>query len=249
MQVRLGVLGLVVVSCLTGLGRAGITVTSYQTVAGTNAFAPLSQAEYFQQQILTNVSPAVADVAGDWTGTNVGGTETTWHWIGAAHASTTTAFDCSSLTITADASFSWDISTTADFYDPGRVLSLYEPGSGANEQCHFSLDGPATYNLSVQLNRLSSVSLRSSAGQIVSRLNTGTGPVIVTSDGTLPAGDYQITIGTGLAGLGFIQGANHEVESGSFSDFMFSVQVPEPINAAIGPFVALLLLQRVPRRT
>src|SRR5262249_50770986 len=158
----------------------------------------------FQQQILSNVSPAVADAAGDWMGTNFGGTVPTWHWIGSAHASTTTSFSANRLDIAGEGSFSWDITTTPDFFDPGLGVSLYEPGSAANELCHFLLEAPASYSVSVQLNHWSSVSLRSTAGgQILSRVNTGSQPILLTSNGMLPTGDYQIVISTGLAGLGF----------------------------------------------
>src|SRR5437868_5900688 len=79
---------------------AGITVTSYTTTAEQNAYAPFSQAQYFDKRTLTNTSPAVVDVSDNWTGTNVGGTTSTWHWVGASHIETTTAFAATSLTVT-----------------------------------------------------------------------------------------------------------------------------------------------------
>src|SRR5438045_2125543 len=76
---------------------ARITVTSYTTAAGTNAYAPLSQDQYFDQKTLTNVSPAVADVSDDWTGTNIGGSTSTWHWIGSTQTSSVTTFTANTL--------------------------------------------------------------------------------------------------------------------------------------------------------
>ena len=44
---------------------AGLTVTSFQTTALTNGYAPVGGNQYIAQQTLTNVSPAFADVSGD----------------------------------------------------------------------------------------------------------------------------------------------------------------------------------------
>src|SRR5690242_9098083 len=87
-------------ACGGGVARAGITVTSFTTTAETNAYAPFSKAQYYDEQPLANVSPAVADVSADWTGTNVGGTTPTWHWVGASHTESSTSFDANVLTVT-----------------------------------------------------------------------------------------------------------------------------------------------------
>src|SRR4051794_38611416 len=103
---------------VAGPAMAGLTVTSYQTVALTNAFAPLSQDQYFSQQTLANVSPAHAEVSGDWTGTNAGGSTPTWHWTGSAQITSSTAFDGSSLSVTGSGSFGHELTTTTEFIDP-----------------------------------------------------------------------------------------------------------------------------------
>jgi hypothetical protein len=122
-----------------------ITVTSFTTTAGQNAYAPFSQAQYFDKKTLANASPATVDVSDDWTGTNVGGTTTTWHWVGASHIQTSTSFDTTSLTVTGAGSFSYDMTTTNDFVDPIRSGGVYTPAAGADYQCYFTLDVPATY--------------------------------------------------------------------------------------------------------
>jgi hypothetical protein len=225
---------LVVIAICGGVppARAGVSVSSYQTVAGTNAFAPLSQSQFFQKQVLTNVSPAQADANGDWSGTNYGGSVDTWHWTGSAHASTLTTFNANALNIAGDGSFNWEISTTADFFDPGRVATLYAPGAGANLQCLFTVDAPATFALSCQLNSLSSVSLVLQAGGawIVNQSNFGSRPMTVNASGTLLPGNYQLVSAASLAGIEFTQGQNHEIESGSFSSFSFDLQTPEPVS-------------------
>src|SRR4051812_7111369 len=90
---------LVLLISIVAPAGAGVTVSSYRTVAGTNAYAPLSQAMYFDKKTLNNTSPAVVDVADDWTGTNDGGSTNTWQWVGSAHVSTTTSFSSNNLTI------------------------------------------------------------------------------------------------------------------------------------------------------
>jgi len=85
------------VSELVSPALAGITVMEYRTVALTNAFARLSQTQYFEQETIVNVSPALAEVSGDWMGTNAGGSTNTWHWTGFARAASNTVFDADSL--------------------------------------------------------------------------------------------------------------------------------------------------------
>src|SRR5262245_22068103 len=95
--------------------RGGITVSSYGASALTNAYAPLDRSAYFNEQDANNISPALADVSADWTGTNIAGATTTWHWAGSAHAVSTTTFDGKSLSLTGAGSFSYDLTTTAGF--------------------------------------------------------------------------------------------------------------------------------------
>src|SRR4051794_28559744 len=117
---------------------AAITVTSFTTTAETNAYAPFSKAQYFDQKTLTNVSPAVANVADDWTGTNVGGSTNTWHWIGGSHLESTTTFDATSLNVTAAGSFSYDMTTSSDFVDPIHSGGVFTPGGAADYECYFA---------------------------------------------------------------------------------------------------------------
>ena len=56
-------------------------------------------------------------------------------------------------------------------------------------------------------------------------------------------GDYEIRVNVSLAGIGFIQGANHETESGSCSDFQVSIQAPEPGNVVIATLSPLLYVR------
>src|SRR5437867_11105752 len=125
------------VICSASLAVGGVTVSSFQTVALTNAYAPLDQSAYFDKQTITNISPAIANVSDDWTGTNVGGTATTWHWVGSAQNAITTSFSSSALTITGAGSFSYALTTTANFVDPTQVSSVYAPGSVADYRCFF----------------------------------------------------------------------------------------------------------------
>jgi len=110
---------------------AGITVTSYQTLAGANAWAPLGGTQYVDQERAENVSPASVSAAGDWTGTNAGGTTPTWQFVGSAQAVSTTTFDANSLTVTSAGSFAYEITTSPGFVDP-RSVSILSPGAGAN---------------------------------------------------------------------------------------------------------------------
>ena len=201
---------------------AGITVTDYRTVALTNAFAPLSQNQYFAQETLVNVSPALAEVSGDWMGTNAGGTTITWHFVGSSRATSTTAVDADSYTVTAAGSFAYEINTTADFIDP-RSSSIYAPGGAANYRGFFELDGPATYTVSVQLNQDSGVSLGSfETGFIFDHFNAGNIPVLFQMTGTIPAGRYQILATTGLGTPLFPNGVNHFDASGGFGSDVHS---------------------------
>jgi hypothetical protein len=207
---------------------AGITVTSYQTVALTNAWAPLSQDQYFERQALTNVSPAVADVAGDWTGPNAGGTTPTWHFLGSAHTTSKTVADSSSLGVTVAGSFSYEITTTADFIDP-RSSSIFTPSGAANYEGFFNTDLSTTYRMSAQLNQWSRVRLNALDGSVVfDQINFTTSPVLVDRTGPLPPGQYRILITASLAASNLPNGVNDYVRDGSYESATFTVQVPEP---------------------
>src|SRR5205823_3992103 len=107
--------------------------------------------QYFDKQTLTNTSPAVVDVSDDWTGTNVGGATTTWHWVGASHAETTTTFDATNLAVAGAGSFSYELTTTSGFVDPTSTGTVYGPGGAADYQCYFTLNTPATYRATGQI--------------------------------------------------------------------------------------------------
>ena len=222
----------------------GITVTSYTTTAETNAYAPVSKAQYFDQQTLTNVSPAVANVSDDWTGTNVGGTTTTWHWIGASHTETTTTFDASTLAVTGTGSFSYDMTTTSDFVDPIRSGGVYTPTAFAEYECHFTLDVPATYHATGALNGFGIIGFGSSEFGDVFRLGSNSGSFDRT--GTIPAGHYGISLNTGNS-MGQLPSApNHRALSGMFTVPDFTITVPEP--AALPALISVLTLGPLSRR-
>jgi hypothetical protein len=241
-------IGTGIVVLLTGAlspALAGITVTSYQTVALTNAFAPLSQSQYFAQETLVNVSPALAQVSGDWTGTNAGGSTNTWHWVGSSQASSTTAFDANSYTVTAAGSFAYELDTTAEFIDP-RSSNIYTPGGAADYQGFFTLDTAAEYTITVELTARSRVLLGSvEAGFIFNASNHGTTPQLFQRSGTIPAGHYEIRANSSLAAPLFPNGVNHFEASGGFADLIFNVQVPEPAEITV---LALLGACGVSRR-
>ena len=239
--ISLGILGAI------ASARASITVTSYQTIALTNAYAPLDQSAYFDRQALTNTSPAVADVSDDWMGTNIGGTEPTWHWIGSAHTSTMTSLSANSLTISGTGSFSYDLTTTTGFVDPTQVTTVYGPAGGAGYESFFEINAPATYSVSVQLDQLSSITLASfENGIFFQRSNPSSLPVFVNLNGMIPLGHYDLRVGTGLGAPNLPNGINHYVASGSFSDFTFSVQLPEPGSLVVT--VVSITVARTSRR-
>ena len=222
------VAGLLVVAALASPTLAGITVTSYQTVALTNAYAPLSQAQYFERQALTNVSPAVAEVSGDWMGTNAGGSTITWHWVGSAQAATSTQFDTANLTVTGSGSFAHELTTTAEFVDP-RSSTIYAPSSAALYECTFTLDEAASYAIVAQLNQWSQVRLNTSLGtDVFNYTNVTPNPTPVDLSGMIGAGQYRMLVATGVGAPNFPNGANHYARSGSFENLMFIVEVPEP---------------------
>jgi hypothetical protein len=221
-----GVAGLLVWA-LVSPALARITVTSYQTVAQINGYAPTSQTQYFEQQTLTNISPAHAEVSGDWMGPNAGGGPTTWHYVGSAQTTSTTTFNPDTLTITAAGSFAYTVDTTTGFVDPSSS-TVYPPGAAANYEALFNTDVPTTYTISAQLNQRGRVRLSSFEGLVVfDRSNPSPTPTLVNLSGTIPLGHYHVLITSGLA-TQLPSGVNHFTASGSYEDVVFTVQVPEP---------------------
>jgi hypothetical protein len=236
------ILAALLVAILAPQASAGITVTSYQTVAETNGYAPSLQGPYFAQQTLENLSPALAEVSGDWTGPNADGTPDTWHFVGTSQASSTTAFDANSYTVTAAGSFVYELNTSADFVDPRP--SVFSPGGAANYRGFFAIDTAARYVLSIRLNQYSGVSLGSfESGFIFNQFNSSANPVMVQFTGTIAAAHYQILATTGTGPANLPNGINHESASGSFEDLTFVVQVPEPTAFTVGVTIVLGLMR------
>jgi hypothetical protein len=220
---------------------AGIIINEYQTTAETNAWAPLTADQYFQKQTLTNVSPAAADAAGDWTGTNVGGTDITWHWVGHGHMQTTTSLSANALAITGSGFFSSDLTTFPGFLNPNFVKVLYVPGSGGSYSCEFTTDSPIAYTASAELWQWSRMSFASfDTGYIFDAMNQTPTPVPAAFGGTLPAGHYFFSAGAGLGGVHI-----NSHDEGSLANFIFSAQVPEPGTSAL---VLTLIVCRRGRR-
>jgi hypothetical protein len=206
--------------------RAGITVTSYSTLAETNGYALSLQGPYFAQQTLENVSPALAQISADWTGPNADGTPDTWHWVGASQANSITTFGANSYTVTAAGSVSCELNTTAEFVDPGP--SVFSPGGAANHEGFFTLDTPATYSITAQLNLRGRVRLSSASGFVFNQINGTSIPQFVNLSGTIPSGEYLLVFAAGVGPPNFPNGVNHFSAEGSYRDVMFTVQVPEP---------------------
>jgi hypothetical protein len=216
--------------------RAGTTVSSFDTQAQANAYAPLDKSAYFLDDSKHNVSPAVGDVVGDWTGTNVGGTETTWHMTASAHASSTTTITSNSLSITGAGSFSYEIATTAGFSEPLQHAVLYTPGANTGTGAVFTIDQPATYSLSATISGVSGIALQSFPGTIIFAQDHF-GPLAkqVSTSGTIAPGKYQVGITANAGGpSGLPNGINDILEAGAFSSFTFFVQVPEPSAGVMG---------------
>ena len=216
----------------------GIVVTQSRTTAVTLGYAPFSQTEFYAKQELIDISPAHAQVSGDWWGPNAGGTTPTWHWVGAAEVSSTTTFDYSRLSVTGSGSFSHELTTTAGFIYPGPFT--YTPSSTADNSCFFTLTEPAFYSVSVELGRYGVAHLGSvDFGTIFDRVNFTTTPVQFEQAGTLAPGRYRIQAGTGVAIGNLPNGVNHYSRAGYFSDFRFAVQVPEPNAILLALFLYL----------
>lgn len=232
MRLMSGGLSGLLVFALASPALGGITVTSYYTLAQVNGYAPVSQAQFFEEQRLDNMTPATASVSGDWMGTNSSGSAVTWHYVGSAQASSTTTFNANSLTVTAAGSFEYTVDTTAGFVDPGGV-TVYRPGAAANYEGFFSADVPTTYALLAQLNLRGRVRLNSLSGVVVfDERNSTSTPLGVSFAGTIPPGEYQVRFTTGLGAPNLPNGANHFEASGSYEDVVFTVQVPEPGTGA-----------------
>jgi hypothetical protein len=229
-----------VVVALASPALAGITVTSYQTVGQVNGYAPTSQTKFFEQQTLTNISPAHAEVSGDWMGTNAGGSTITWHYVGSAQTTSTTSFDSDSLTVTAAGSFAYTVDTTAEFVDPGSS-TIFRPGAAANYEALFNTDVPTTYTISAQLNLRGRVRLSSfEHGVEFDRFNPSPTPIIVNLGGTIAPGRYHILVTASLGAPNLPNGVNHFSASGSYENVVFTVRVPEP--SALGAVIAIIAL-------
>ena len=222
---------------------AGITVTSFETIAEANGYAPTSQNLYFAQQTLTNISPAHAEVSGDWTGPNSTGTTPTWHFVGSAQASTATTFDTNSLTVTADGSFAYEITTTPDFRDPSSS-TIYPPGAAADYNGFFNTDVPATYAMTAELGQWGVVRLNTLSGiEIFDYVNFDPDPVLVNFSGSIKPSAYRVLITAGLS-TQLPNGVNHFAASGRFENAVFMVQVPEPNIFGIAPAMILKTMCR-----
>ncbi len=213
-------------------GLAGITVTSYSTLAQTNGFAPSFQGPYYEQQTLTSITPALAQVSGDWTGPNADGTPNTWHWVGSSRSSSTTTFDANSYTVTAAGSFEYQLDTTAAFVDPRP--SVLTPTGAANYEGFFTTDSMLAYSIIGELTQRARVQLNTSSGTIIFfQSNQTSVPVSVNFTGIIPAGQYRVLITTGLSAPALPNGVNHYEASGRYTDLIFNVQIPEPSTFAI----------------
>jgi len=223
---------------------AGITVTSYKTLARVNGYAPVSQTEFFEEQTFDNASPAAASVSGDWMGTNAGGSTSTWHFVGSAQASTATSFDQVSMRVTASAAFAYNVETTAAFVDPGGV-NTFRPGAAANYDAFFAVDAPTDFVVSGALNQWSQVRPSTSSGVTVfNYVNITPAPLAIGASATIPAGSYRILMATGVGAPNFPDGVNTYSRSGGFDNVVFAGQVPEPNLLFIAIFVAGAALPR-----
>lgn len=222
----------------------GLVVTSYRTVAQTNGYAPVSQAQYFAEQRLENVSPAHAQVSGDWTGPNADGTPNTWHFVGTSRATSTTTITADSYTVEAAASFAYELNTTSAFIDPASV-SVFAPGTVASYRGFFEANVPIEYTITARLHQRGRVTLISSNGIVIfTRTNSDVLPEFINVGGTLPPGSFNIlaTAGSGVPNLS--SGVHHRIGSGSFEDFVFTARIPEPGSLAFGTVLVILAKRR-----
>src|SRR5262245_24862730 len=105
----LALLAPVALLALPVAARGGIVINQYKTTAHSNAWTGMAPDPYFLTQTLDNLSPASADVVGDWMGTNYGGSKLTWHWIGHGHMDTVTTLTADRLTTTGSGYFTNDL--------------------------------------------------------------------------------------------------------------------------------------------
>jgi hypothetical protein len=175
--------------------RAGVSLSSYDTQVQANAYAPPDQSAYYSDNSKHNTSPASGDINADWSGTNVGGSDTTWHMTALVNANSTTTTTPNSLAIAGAGSFAYEITTTAGFSEPLKHATLFTPGANCGVGSVFTIDQPATYSISVLLNGDSSVSLASfSDGFLLNQGHIGSLPKLVTMEGVLSSGKYQVGV-------------------------------------------------------
>jgi hypothetical protein len=193
---------------------------------------------------MIDVSPAHAQVSGDWWGPTVGGTLNTWHWGGNAQVTSSTAFDATCLHATADGTFAHSLTTTAQFVDPRP--STYTPSSAANYKCYFEIDQSAHYSVGVDLARSSVVRLfRFGTGYLINEFNTSLSPPRrFEATGMLAPGSYLIEANSSIAAANLPNGINFYSRSGSYSNYSFFVQVPEPRAVMLASDGALVAIQR-----
>ena len=234
----------VVVWAMASPALGGLVVTSYRTVAQTNGYAPVSQAQYFAEQRLENVSPAVAEVSGDWTGPNADGTPDTWHFRGTSRATSTTTVTADGYTVEASASFAFQLDTTAAFIDPASV-SIFAPGATSNYNGFFDTDVPLVYSITAQLNQRGRVRLNQIGGpEIFDENNLNLVPRLLNLAGIIPSGRYQFLATTGFGVPNLPNGINHRAANGGLESLIFTVRVPEPrLLGFAAPVVAM-----IPRR-
>lgn len=236
---------MVILALCASRAESGLVVTSYRTVAQTNGYAPTNQSQYFAEQRLENVSPAVAEVFGDWTGPNADGTPNTWDFVGHSRASSVTTITPDSFTVEASAHFDYLLKTTLDFVDPLSV-NTFAPGGGASYRGFFESDASLSYSISTVLNQWGRVRLSRVGGpEIFDESNPNTSPREVILAGTIPPGRYQLLTTASFSVPNLPAGVNHNNAIGSFDNLSFSVRVPETGLAAIG---IALLAQLVARR-
>lgn len=221
---------------------ADITVSDYRATASTNAFAPLDRSQYFDEDIIDNISPSIANASGDWTGTNVGGSAQTWHWIGIAKTDVLLNLSPMSLFVSGSGQFSHTIGTTPDFVGPSSQVITYAPSSNSAYVMQFTTEEEGSFSIDATLSRWTYVTLYSHTSQndVYSKVNTSISPFVVDTSGVLPIGTYTLEIATNFGGT-TNQGASNRTDTGSFTNFLFTVQVPEPAFGGALAFVALFL--------
>jgi hypothetical protein len=225
---------------------AMLSVTSFDTEAQANAYAPLSKAMYYDVQDMPNISPASASVSDNWSGTNIGGSTNTWNMVTSANISTTTTVGPNSLAVTGGGGFNYNITTTAAFVDPTSVTTLYVPGADGSYGCFFTVDAPASYTISGQLIGSSTIYFASTLGNVIfQQQHFGTLTKTINVSGIILPGQYQISAGADQSGpSGLSPGINNVLQSGSLNNFSFTLQVPEPSLLVVTFTSAMFILRR-----